>query len=54
MDLFYFFFHKGLDLLHEDGFCSLITTNYYLNASGAKTLRKDFSQRANVKKLVKF
>lgn len=54
MDLFYFFFHKGLDLLHEDGFCSLITTNYYLNASGAKTLRKDFSQRANVKKLVNF
>lgn len=54
MDLFYFFFHKGLDLLHENGFCSLITTNYYLNASGAKTLRNDFNMRANMKKLVNF
>lgn len=54
MDLFYFFFHKGLDLLRQNGFCSLITTNYYLSASGAKTLRKDFEERANLLKFINF
>lgn len=54
MDFFYFFFHKGLDLLHHDGECALITTNYYLTASGAHTLRKDFADRANIIRLVNF
>lgn len=54
MDLFYFFFHKGLDLIHKEGFCSLITTNYFLNASGARTLRNDFRKRANIMKFVNF
>ena len=54
MDLFYFFFHKGLDLLHHNGFCGFITTNYYLNANGAKVLRKDFHERGNIIKLINF
>lgn len=54
MDYFYFFFHKGLDLLRNGGICGLITTNYYLNASGAKTLRKDFQNRGNIIRLVNF
>jgi len=54
MDLYYFFFNKGLDLLKEGGYCGLITTNYYLNAAGAKILRKDFKERANIQKLVNF
>lgn len=54
MDLFYFFFHKGLDLIHKKGFCSLITTNYFLNASGARTLRDDFIKRANIRKFINF
>lgn len=54
MDLFYFFFHKGLDLLHNNGFCGFITTNYYLNANGAKNLRKDFRERGNIIKLINF
>lgn len=54
MDLFYFFFHKGIDLLHKDGFCSLITTNYFLSAAGAKTLRNDFKSRANILKFINF
>lgn len=54
MDFFYFFFHKGLDILRENGICGLITTNYYLNASGAKTLRSDFRNRGNIIRLVNF
>lgn len=54
MDLFYFFFHKGIDLLHKDGFCGLITTNYFLSGAGAKTLRKDFENRANILKFINF
>lgn len=54
MDYFYFFFHKAIDLLRDNGICALITTNYYINASGAKTLRKDFKERTNVYKLVNF
>ena len=54
MDFFYFFFHKGLDILRNKGFCGLITTNYFLNAAGAKTLRKDFRERANILRLVNF
>lgn len=54
MDFFYFFFHKGLDLLHIGGLCSLITTNYYLTAAGARTLRSDFARRANIWKMVNF
>ena len=54
MDFFYFFFHKGLDLLRKKGFLGLSTTNYYISAAGAKTLRNDFKERANILKLVNF
>ena len=54
MDFFYFFFHKALDILHQNGFCGLITTNYFLSASGAKTLRSDFMNRACLLKLINF
>ena len=43
MDFFYFFFHKGIDILHSKGDLAFITTNYYPTATGAKTLRKDFA-----------
>jgi adenine-specific DNA-methyltransferase len=54
MDFFYFFFHKGIDLLNNFGELSFITTNYYLTATGAKHLRKDFKQRTKIRKLVNF
>lgn len=54
MDYFYFFFHKSLDLLHDEGYCALITTNYFLSAAGARTLRRDFATRANILKMVNF
>lgn len=54
MDLFYFFFHKGLDMLKEDGELSFITTNYFPTATGAKNLRCDMKRRSVVRKLINF
>jgi hypothetical protein len=54
MDYFYFFFHKGLDLLKDGAPLSFITTNYYLNASRADLLRKDFKARSTILKLINF
>lgn len=54
MDLFYFFFHLGLDLLQEGGVLSFITTNYYITATGAKKLREDFKNRSTVLNLINF
>ena len=39
MDYLYFFIESGIDLLQESGYLSFITTNYWLQAEGAKKLR---------------
>ena len=52
MDLFYFFFHLGLDNLKDGGVLTFITTNYYPTADGAIKLRKDFYSRANIVRLI--
>ena len=54
MDFFYFFFHKGIDILHSKGDLAFITTNYYPTATGAKTLRKDFADRTYIRQLINF
>ncbi len=54
MDLFYFFFHFGLDVLKDGGVLSFITTNYYITATGAKKLVEDFKQRTTILKLINF
>lgn len=54
MNLFYFFFHMGLDNLHNSGLLAFITTNYYPTSSGAHKLREDFKNRTIIKKLIDF
>lgn len=54
MDFFYFFFHKGLDLLSNYGELAFITTNYYVTATGAKKLRTDFKSRTYIRSLINF
>lgn len=54
MDLFYFFFHKGIDICKEGGIIEFITTNYYTTANGATTLRLDIKNRTSVLKLINF
>jgi methylase of polypeptide subunit release factors len=54
MDYFYFFFHKTLDLLKENGVASLVSTNYFVSATGAKKLRTDLKNRATLTKIINF
>lgn len=54
MDLFYFFFHKALDLGAKDAEIAFITTNYYPTAFGGKVLREDFKERSQIRKLINF
>ena len=54
MDLFYFFFHKGIDILNKNAELSYITTNYFLTSDGGKNLRKDFKERTIIRKLINF
>lgn len=52
MDLFYFFFHLGLDILKDNGRLGFITTNYFTTALGAKLLREDLYERANLDTMI--
>ncbi len=54
MDLFYFFFHLALDLGKPSSVCALISTNYFITASGANKLRSDLKERAVIDSLVNF
>lgn len=54
MDLFYFFFHLGIELTKEKGIISFITTNYYLTALGAIKLRTHIKKECNLLKLINF
>ncbi|TRZ77697.1 hypothetical protein D4R87_02215, partial [bacterium] len=54
MDLFYFFFHAGINFLSGGGVLSFITTNYYITATGAKKLRIDFKNRTTLSHLINF
>ena len=54
MDLFYYFFHLGLDLLKNHGFLTFITTNYFPTADGAINLRADLYKRSNIVRLINF
>lgn len=52
MDIFYFFFHLGLDLLRHGGTLAFISTNYYLTATNANKLREDFKKRATILSII--
>ncbi|MBP7898649.1 N-6 DNA methylase [Candidatus Gracilibacteria bacterium] len=54
MDLFYFFFHRGLDLLKDGGRLGFITTNYFITADGAVNLRRDIKERAVIEIIANF
>ncbi len=53
-DLFYFFFHLGLDILKDRGTLAYITTNYYITADGAVNLREDIRERSTILQMIDF
>ena len=54
MDLFYFFFHKGIDISNKLGEIAFITTNYFITSDGAKKLRLDLCNRTYIRKFINF
>jgi len=54
MDLFYYFYHKSLDLCKDNGRISFITTSYFLTADGAVKLRNDIKERSNILRIINF
>lgn len=54
MDYFYFFFHAGINYLHNDGVLTLITTNYFLTATYADKLRNDIKARTIYRRIINF
>ena len=54
MDLFYFFFHRALDVAKCKGVITFISTNYFITVTGAKVLRADFTGRATVRRMINF
>jgi type I restriction-modification system DNA methylase subunit len=54
MDLFYFFIHRALDLAHAQTQIAFITTNYFITATYADKLRRDFYERASFRSLINF
>lgn len=54
MDLFYFFFHKAIDIAKEGGLITFITTNYYVTANGGNKLRDDMKNRTIPKLFINF
>lgn len=54
MDLFYFFFHKAIDIGNSNAEIAFITTNYFITADSAIKLRKDFKERTNIRKIINF
>lgn len=54
MDLFYYFYHKGIDIGNKNMEISFITTNYFKTADSAYKLRKDLKERVNIRKVIDF
>lgn len=54
MDLFYFFFHFGIENLNHKGVLTFITTNYYLTATYSDKLRKHIHDETSVHSLINF
>lgn len=54
MDLFYYFFHKSLDILKTKGTLNFITTNYFITADGAIKLRTDIKERTQIIRIINF
>jgi hypothetical protein len=54
MDLFYFFFHLGINKLRSGGVLSFITTNYFLTATYSDKLRNHIHGSTSILRLFNF
>ncbi|WP_455462944.1 Eco57I restriction-modification methylase domain-containing protein, partial [Candidatus Hodarchaeum mangrovi] len=54
MDLWYLFVHRAIDLLQENGYMTFLTSNYWITASGGKTLRERIFRETEIDKYINF
>ena len=54
MDLWYLFVHRAIDLLQEKGYMTFLTSNYWITASGGKTLRERIFRETEIDKYINF
>jgi len=54
MDLFYYFFHRSMDLLRKNGQLCQLTTSYYATADSAKALRDRLRTEGAIRRLIIF
>jgi len=54
MDLWYLFVHRTIDLLQEQGYVTFLTSNYWITASGGKTLRERIYTETEIDKYINF
>ncbi len=54
MNFWYFFFHKGMDLLCKNGCLSFIAPNYFVAGSGATKLNNRLINECSIKQYVDF
>ena len=52
--IFYFFFHRSLDMGKRKSIIAFITTNYFITATGANKLRQDLYERTTIKSIINF
>jgi adenine-specific DNA-methyltransferase len=54
LDLWYLFFHQALELLKPDGIVTILSSSYWLTASGASKLRKRVLNETYIMKYINF
>jgi adenine-specific DNA-methyltransferase len=54
MDLYYFFIHKGLNALKNNGLLSFITTNYFVTADSGHLLRKHIEEEGVFRRIIDY
>lgn len=54
MNLYFYFFHKCIEIIREKGLVVFVTPNSYMYNSSAKKLRADIYDKINIKALIKF
>lgn len=54
MNFWYFFFHKGMDLLSDTGCLSFIAPNYFVAGSGATKLNNRLVNECSIKQYIDF
>lgn len=54
MNYWYYFFHKGMDLLNNNGTLSFIASNYFIAGSGAKKLNNRIINETTLKLYIDF